>query len=273
VNNNTTMEMPRPFHPTSILKRQDEPMPDMSSPPPAPVAMQKQASHQRTPTFDRRDSAPNEQKQNLLNLFGGAGAKHGPAATNASAPAVTQNPNDQRQHLLNLFGGGRPSLPNEVSGSLPVSAFPGNVSGVGSPVSPLPNHATLARAESNITSAPNSVPNVAPAVSMRSSNSAMPPPGLPPGLAGISSTQDPRSRMSSITSMPGDPRAMSGGGMMRSGSGNGMSGSGVLGSKGPSRKNTTDFTSGGQSPITPKEKNFLLDYLAGVAKSGESRGR
>lgn len=62
---------------------------------------------------------------------------------------------------------------------------------------------------------------------------------------------DPRSRISSITSIPGGEQGRS------------------------SRRGTSTLPgnvergNGTQSPITPKEKNFLLDYLMGVAKEGD----
>lgn len=161
-------------------------------------------------------------------------------------------PIEQKQQLLNLFGPAKSAVPAHAQnhghiGSAPVSAYPGHPSGVNSPVSPLPTHAAAVRSDS-YNSAPNSVP--------------LPNPSAGSGASGIRGSfsgyneGDQRSRISSITSIPGGEqgRLSRKGTATLSAAGNGEGGSGT------------------QSPITPKEKNFLLDYLMGVAKEGVRNG-
>jgi mRNA-decapping enzyme subunit 2 len=300
VNGKTAMEAPRPFHPLSILKRQEEGMPGENEPkqppptlpgavplvpqsqmghpppmlpgavplvpknqmgPPPPYQQQKQPAHQRINSFDRRDSAPEDQKQTLLGLFAAKPKIESNmpiASVQIQAPTAISVPNDQKQQLLNLFGPAKPVVttssqnqrPNSNFGSVPVSAFPGNGSGVNSPVSPLPTNALPTRTDvynyaptSAPTSAPNSVP--LPNPSAGSGVSVM-----RSGLTGYGEG-DSRSRISSITSIPGVEQ-------------------GRLSRKGTATlAGNLDGGSGTQSPITPKDKNFLLDYLMGVAKSGD----
>lgn len=302
VNGKTVMEAPRPFHPLSILKRQEEGMPGENEPkpepkqpppmlpgavpllpksqmrqhpppmlpgavplvpknqmgPPPPYHQQKPPVPLRENTFDRRDSAPADQKSTLLGLLA---AK--PSSTAPTIPTHSQGlppsagtipvPNEQKQQLLNLFGPAKSAVTAHAQnhghiGSASVSAYTGIPSGVNSPVSPLPAHAAPVRSDSYNsapTSAPNSVP--LPNPSAGSGVSAM------RGGNGFSvyNEGDPRSRISSITSIPGGEQGRS------------------------SRRGTSTLPgnvergNGTQSPITPKEKNFLLDYLMGVAKEGD----
>lgn len=299
VNGKTAMEAPRPFHPLSILKRQEEGMPGENKPkppppmlpsavpllpksqmvppppmlpgavplvpknqtgPPPPYYQQKHSAHQRGNSFDRRDNAPADQKQTLLGLFTTKPKSISTTPTaglsQARFPASTYIPphNEQKQQLLNLFGPSNPTVSGIAQnhahvgniGSAPVSAFPGNASGVNSPVSPLPAHVAPVRSDSYNsapTSAPNSVP--LPNHSAGSGVSAV------RGVFGGYGEGDSRSRISSITSIPGGEQ-------------------GRLSRKGTATlAGNLEGGSGTQSPITPKDKNFLLDYLMDVAKEGD----
>jgi mRNA-decapping enzyme subunit 2 len=119
VTNRTAMEAPQPFHPTSILRRPNQEIVNMMAssqsqspkempPPPVPAQPKSMAT-----ALKQKADAPNEQKQTLLNLFGGGAMK--PVASGIKSATATP----------------------------PISALPGTTSGVGSPVSPLPSHAVL----------------------------------------------------------------------------------------------------------------------------------
>lgn len=224
---------------------------------------QNQPTHQRVNSFDRRDGAPADQKQTLLGLFAAKPNSNSatptvPVQIQAPPLAAVPVPDEQKQQLLHLFGPAKPMIATNSQnyrhvgnmGSTPVSALPRNGSGVNSPVSPLPTHAAPVKTTDSYSSAPTSAPNSVP----------LPHPGAGPGVSGIRGgfggfgEGDSRSRISSITSIPGGEQ-------------------GRL-----SRKGTATLAggleggSGTQSPITPKDKNFLLDYLIGVAKSGDQNG-
>lgn len=301
VNGKTAMEAPRPFHPLSILKRQEEGMPGENEPkqepkqpppmlpgavpllpksqmgrhpppmlpgavplvpkhqmgPPPPYHQQKQSALPRENSFDRRDSAPAGQKSALLGLFAAKPSYITPTVpTQLQAPtsALGTNPvpSEQKQQLLSLFGPAKSAATAHAQnhgqiGSLPVSAYPGNASGVNSPVSPLPAHAAPVRSDTH-NSAPTSAPNSVP---LSNPNARTGVSGFRSGGFSGYNENDSRSRISSITSIPGGEQ-------------------GRLSRKGASTlSGNVESGSRAQSPITPKEKNFLLDYLMGVAKEGD----
>lgn len=300
VNGKTVMEAPRPFHPLTILKRQEEGLPGDNEPrqepkqpppmlpgavpllpksqmgrhpppmlpgavplvaksqmgPPPPYHQQKQSVPPREIPFDRRDSAPSAQKSALLGLFAAnpssitstvPAASQAPASTTGTIPV----PNEQKQQLLNLFGPAKSAVTHAQShghiGSASVAAYPRNASGVNSPVSPLPMHAAPVRSDS-YNSAPTSAPNSVPLPNPSAGSGVS---GFRPGGFGGYNEGDSRSRISSITSIPGGEQ-------------------GRLSRKGTSTlSGNVESGNGAQGPITPKEKNFLLGYLMGVAKEGD----
>lgn len=248
-------------HPPPMLPGAVPLVPKNQMGPPPPYHQQKQPAPQRENSFDRRDSAPADQKSTLLGLFAAKPCSitmRVPTHSQAPPPAAgtLPVPNEQKQQLLNLFGPAKSAVPAHAQshahiGSAPVSAYPGHASGVNSPVSPLPTHAAPVRSDS-YNSAPTSAPNSVP----------LPNPSAGSGVSAIRGSfsgyneGDQRSRISSITSIPsGEQGRLSRKGTSTlSAAGNGEGGSGT------------------QSPITPKEKNFLLDYLMGVAKEGDRNG-
>ncbi|QDS77216.1 hypothetical protein FKW77_002837 [Venturia effusa] len=296
VNGKTAMEAPRPFHPLSILKRQEEGMPgeNESKPesqqplrmlpgavplipksqvghqpppmlpgavplvpknqmgPPPPYHQQEQPVLQRENSFDRRDIAPADQKSALLGLFAAKSTSSKPkTSTYSQVAASIPAPDDKRQQLLSLFGSAKSVATSNAQnlghvGSATISARPGNASSVNSPVSPLPAHAAPVRSDS-YNSAPTSAPNSVP----------LPNPNVDSGVSAIRASigghneSNPRSRISSIASIPSVEQGRSSRKAPHPLSGN------------------TEGGSGTQSPITPKEKGFLLDYLMGVAKEGD----
>ncbi|TID18887.1 hypothetical protein E2P81_ATG05861 [Venturia nashicola] len=301
VNGKTAMEAPRPFHPLSILKRQEEGLPGENEPkqepkqpppmlpgavpllpksqmghqpppmlpgavplvpkdqmgPPPPYHQQKHSVLPREDSFNRREIAPADQKSTLLGLFAAKPSVITPIvhAHSQAPPSGVESisvPNEQKQQLLSLFGPAKSAVTAHAQnhghiGSAPVSAYPGNASGVNSPVSPLPAHAAPVRGDS-YNSAPTSAPNSVP----------LPNPGAGSGVSGLRgggfsgyNEGDARSRISSVASISGGDQ-------------------GRLSRKGTSAlPGNVESGSGAQSPITPKEKNFLLDYLMGVAKEGD----
>jgi mRNA-decapping enzyme subunit 2 len=209
VTNRTTMEAPQPFHPTSILRRPNQEIVNMMvssqsqssrKMPPPPIPTQPKTA---TTILDRRSDAPNEQKKTLLSLFGGGAMKTVPSGIKSAA------------------------------GTPPISALPGNTSGVGSPVSPLPSHALPFNSKTrNGAGRADSLP-----ISVTSNPAAV-----------VAGNLNDKSRISSITSLPSE--------------------AGTAVQQQLSRKATDKTMSGPQTPSTPVDKDFLLGFLEAVAKTG-----
>jgi mRNA-decapping enzyme subunit 2 len=244
VTNTTTMEAPRPFQPSSILRRSAQDIADMAqqgqtakqvvptqAQPPVQEAPQPVPQQQRThmPNFDRRDSGRQEHKNTLLSLFGGGP----PAPTKLDGPPLRHSP-------------------AEFPGSLPLSAIPpghGRASGIGSPVSPLPSINAIKRQERTATAGDpyahqQDTPRSSRISSLNSARGETPilqtlPSIVPTGYIGAPSQQAPKSKPT-----PPIKRAST------------MSDAGG---------------SGAQSPITPVEKSFLLGYLQGVVTKENER--
>ncbi|KAF2421538.1 hypothetical protein EJ08DRAFT_491517 [Tothia fuscella] len=157
------MEAPQPFHPTSILRRGNVEIDDMMAdssrsfqpqppphsqnqvPIPAPPSQGPLAPQAIQAVFNRRDNAGNQQKQTLLNLFGGSGSSGG-GSGNAIKSSFTASPTTttkEQQH------------PH----SLPLSALPGfPPTMTNSPVSPLPSTASIYAATSKFANRDDSLP-------------------------------------------------------------------------------------------------------------------
>ncbi|KIW03730.1 uncharacterized protein PV09_05038 [Verruconis gallopava] len=258
VSQNVVMEAPRPFHPTTILRRSakdiaemaraEEDNPQMSvlqpqhhAPASAPqqaipqpvgqVPQQQSQPRSQIPAFDRRDSSSLAQKNALLNLFRETSERAKPDV----APA-------QRS-------------PAEFPGSLPVSGFPsghGRTSGIGSPVSPIPMH--LPHRQNTAEAQYSHQPSLEPT---------------------------PRSsRISSLNSMPNEVSTLPSyavGAALGTPLVGGVTSAPQSKPTPPVKRGSIASEQGGsgtQSPITPVEKNFLLGYLQGVVtKEKENNAR
>jgi mRNA-decapping enzyme subunit 2 len=265
------MEAPRPFHPTSILRRsakdivemaeaaknKGQPQPQPQSQAQAPVQTQPQAPAQQPAqraaqppqqqSFDRRNSANMQHKNALLSLFG-----------NTSAPSKPEAP--QRS-------------PAGFPGSIPTHA---RGSGIGSPVSPLPSHlggkqrandlAAGAMADtprssriSSINSVPGDFPFAATATSILGN---MPLTSAPANI--LPSHSQPQ-QATATNPNAGDLLALLKGRPNPTPPVKRGSVGSVKGEDGEQAK---------ASPITPVEKSFLLGYLQGVVRTeGEKRER
>lgn len=131
VTHQTAMEAPRPFHPTTILRRSAQDIAEMAHAhtqaknaantnnqhsPPATQNPPPPTKQTHLPNFDRRGNTGQEQQQTLLDLFGGG---------SATAPKM--------------------STPAGFPVSAPIAGFPRASSGIASPVSPLRSHSNLAK--------------------------------------------------------------------------------------------------------------------------------
>lgn len=306
------MSAPRPFHPTSILRRSNADVEEMANaavaqkakPKPQPqqdeAQVHGQGRRERHPQARRPQQGMPMQSQSHAHNHNQQRPPLGQAQIAPQALPPTQANFDRRESgtaqqknaLLSLFASKDATArsPAEFPGSLPISAIPaahghghGRASGIGSPVSPLPSHLPNRRQDTNSgggghegsgsgngrndttrssrISSINSVPGDLP----------LPSGGLPANLnllggmpltsapAGIASTSAGAAGMSEhsqqMLNLFRSKPSPGGGGAVKRGS--------VVSEAGGQ---------GGQSPVTPVEKNFLLGYLQGVvAKEGEKR--
>jgi mRNA-decapping enzyme subunit 2 len=72
VGSSIVLEAPRPFHPSTILQRQQQFTPTNLAGPSSETPREKSVS---SATFDRRDAQPASQKSTLMSLFGSGGSK------------------------------------------------------------------------------------------------------------------------------------------------------------------------------------------------------
>ena len=228
------MEAPRPFHPTSILKRGEREVLEMVSQaavkPAAPPPQPKQGA------FDRRDSSSLQQKNALLNLFGGGTA----------APAPPQK------------------SPAEFPGSLPMATQNGQR---GSPVSPLPSHLTGRNAQHTHTHPHQHNPAQETTRSSRISSINSVPGDLPfPPTSAPAPAQNTQTD-TLVNLFKGGPMSAGAMGTGRANPSPPVKRGSVAGD------GSGTGTGGATSPITPVEKSFLLGMLRGVVDQEGVKGK